>query len=55
MSVNFDLTGFNTADAYPVHGIHVHTNPIDESGCGSGGGHFNPAGVVHGAADAEVR
>ena len=38
-----------------LHGFHVHEFGDLTDGCASTGGHFNPAGVSHGAHDAEER
>jgi Cu-Zn family superoxide dismutase len=38
-----------------THGWHIHNTEILNKNCTTGGGHWNPTNVTHGAPDAEVR
>jgi Cu-Zn family superoxide dismutase len=38
-----------------THGWHIHNEQIKNQNCTTGGGHWNPKNVTHGAPDAEVR
>ena len=55
MSIEIVLQGFNTTDNEDKHGFHVHAEGMLTDGCKDAGGHFNPAGVDHGAPWDEVR
>ncbi|XP_068231427.1 uncharacterized protein [Palaemon carinicauda] len=55
--VYFDihLRGIDVANTGRIHGFHVHERQVTDDSCGSTGGHFNPAGVTHGAPDSDIR
>jgi len=49
------VTGQVTGLAPGNHGFHVHQFGDVSAGCGSTGGHFNPAGKEHGGPTADER
>jgi len=53
--ITLSASGFPATDDGSDHGFHIHQDSDSTEGCNSMGGHYNPAGVDHGAPDAEVR
>lgn len=54
-TIEVSLSGFDTSSTEKRHGFHIHTEGNLGDNCLAAGGHYNPAGVTHGAPDAEVR
>ena len=47
-TINVSLRGFNSSTTQ-LHGFHVHENGDLGNQCDDVGGHYNPAGMPHGA------
>lgn len=57
VTIQIQLSGFNTSDDDVEHGFHVHEfgTISDATGCSSTGAHYNPESKNHGAPTATER
>lgn len=53
--ISVALSGFDTSDDLDIHGFHIHEDGDLGNQCKDAGGHYNPAGMLHGGSTDDTR